>query len=624
MMNITSFRGGLNVTDSPLAIGADQMTDAQNVDLVDADLVRRRHGSSLVSPPSAQSAVSAITLCRVVNGQLWLVGSNGGTPVLTLDGAVVTIPGTALADCWSIAHIGGKTFLTAGHSSGRPLVYDAAWSTSGVRPAGLEEPGPPTAADAGSGSLDGVRYYRVRLVNKSGAGQVRIQSEPSEALTFTPSGSGASVTVTRPAVSVLGATDWTIEASVDNVSFYVLATLPLATTTYSDAVDYTAGYINSGTLSEDIGDYTLLPSAAFVAVAEDRLILAGHRTDEALNSRVWWTPVTASPGVGNNERLEWDTTPFLDLDSTEGGGITGVAAEIAGTAHVFKRKAIYRLVRTGIRTRAFQAYALTKERGALKGSIVNAIDQTGAPLTLFVDAAVGPCVISNQGVREAGYDVLPLLRPYLSAASVRVRAIHYPNTRTVRWWFSADGLDPISVVLHLREMRLTPDGYRRGWTLHTGVAVADVTLDAATGRPLTAHTAADGLLRLNDDPTTVTDAGVAFVARAVSAPTASPNGITALGGVRRGLLTADAADTTVMVGLLGDFGVERRAVTVSLAPPTPEPSGASPDDVVVDIDNLALIDRRVVQLEITDPEGGPAAAWAINGFLGTAQGGQTS
>src|SRR5262249_17497103 len=150
-----------------------------------------------------------------------------------------------------------------------------------LRRCGLPAPGnAPAAANAGSGSLTGTRYYRVRWTVQSGGTTVR-RSEPSAVLTFAPSGTGASITVTRPTDDSESATHWELEASTDNANFYRVATTLIATTTYSDSAAYVPGY-SASPLSDNIGDYAVLLSARFLLVDEDRLVMGGSWTTDAL------------------------------------------------------------------------------------------------------------------------------------------------------------------------------------------------------------------------------------------------------------------------------------------------------------------------------------------------------
>src|SRR6185312_16065401 len=169
------------------------------------------------------------------------------------------------------------------------------------------------------------RFYRVRYVVKSGTTILR-QSEPSDTVTFTPSGTGAGATITKPASIGEGETHWQIEASFDDANFYIIATEPVATTTFNDENPNTIPYSDIGDLDDtDIGSNVPLPAARLVGVDDDRLTLGGSFVNTDLDSRVMWTPVKNDPGLGNSERIPADTDNFRDLDTKEGGGLTGIS-----------------------------------------------------------------------------------------------------------------------------------------------------------------------------------------------------------------------------------------------------------------------------------------------------------
>jgi hypothetical protein len=141
------------------------------------------------------------------------------------------------------------------------------------------------------------------------------RSEPGATLTFAPSGTKTGAVITKPASIGESETHWEIEASTDNANFYRLAQTVVGTTTYTDTVALGTGYATSGTLSADTGDYTRIPSGKFLVSDDDRLVIAGSWENADYASRIWWTPVYGdTTGVGNDERLEMDTDPFLDLD----------------------------------------------------------------------------------------------------------------------------------------------------------------------------------------------------------------------------------------------------------------------------------------------------------------------
>jgi hypothetical protein len=229
----------------------------------------------------------------------------------------------------------------------------------------------------------------------------------------------------------------------------------------------------TGVLSETVGDYSLIPSGRYITADQDRLLIAGSFEDPQLASRVSWTPVFNDPGAGNDERIPIATDNYLDLDGFEGGPLTGLSASINGYTYAFKWSHIYKLVRTGVRTRAYDAFAITKARGALPGSIVSAVDEAGTPVIYFLDPEVGPCVLGagGLGLQTCGADILETWkRVNLNAADIVCRSLYYPEARQVHWWVATDDADRpnLRLVLHTHEMRSGQLGARRGWSIWDG------------------------------------------------------------------------------------------------------------------------------------------------------------
>jgi hypothetical protein len=342
-------------------------------------------------------------------------------------------------------------------------VYDG----SSLRPTGLAEPEAPTVADEGSGSFEAVdRYYRVRYIVWDEVNTVTLRSEPSESELFTPSGSGEAARITKPATINENETHWEVEASLDDANYYKIATVAVGTTTYDDETSSAVGYAEVGELSAAIGDYSLIPSGKFLTADQDRLIIAGSWEDPTEASRVRWTPPFSDPtGVGNDERLVLSSDPYLDLDGFEGGELTGISRAVNGYIYVFKRSHIYRMIRTGQRALAYDAVPITKARGALPGSLVEAINQAGQPSLYFLDQSVGPTRLSANGLQWCGRDIQTLWQRVNINAAVPCHGVYYNNKRQLHYWVALDDAEypNAKIVLHVNEMRDTEEGGRRGW-----------------------------------------------------------------------------------------------------------------------------------------------------------------
>lgn len=480
MFSLSTLRGGLDDTTPYIALAPDACVKAENVEFVDSTLGERRAGCTAIelSSDAADTALQAavwmyrhLPVNDEAEAELWalfqsLTTSNtllarrkvAAWETIVPDDAInVTIPnGHRL----SAQTIHGKLFIAYKSAVDRLHVFDGA----SLRRVGLEQPDAPTAVDGGVGAFTTTRYYRVRYVVMDGDVVLR-RSEPSEVLTFTPSGAGAYVSIVKPATISENETHWELEASFDNANFYRIDRQAVATPFTDEGITVGLGYAAFGPLSEDETAYTPIPSGKFLSADQDRLLIAGSWEEDAEASRVWWTPVYAAPGAGNDERIDLGVDPFLDLDGYEGGEITGMSRNVNGYIYVFKRSHIYKLVRGGDRLRAYDAYPLTKARGALPGSLIEAINQSGEPSLYFLDPSVGPCRVSKAGIQWCGRDIQTLWRRVNVNAAVPCHGVFYNDKRQLHYWLAVDGSDypNLKIVLHVNEMRDTDEGGRRGW-----------------------------------------------------------------------------------------------------------------------------------------------------------------
>lgn len=624
--SITSLRGGLNTQDPPTALDPEQCVVAENVVFDEATVGAKRLGCEAINTSSTFTGQTEITFLHrhlptndEADAQLWVLSSNGITVTLAYKDTTwhVVVPTDPIDPAYRYEvraqTLHNMMFIAYRSTDGTDRLH--VWDGISLRRCGLAEPSPPTALNSGGGTFLGTRYYRIRYTKQS-AGTTLIRSEPSTSLTFAPSGTGSGVTVSRPALLGEGETHWELEASTDDNLFYVISTATTATGSAVDTTDYVTGYGQTFDLSEDIGDYDLLHSARIISADQDRLLIAGSFENTALASRVCWTPVFNAPGAGNDERSPIDEDNFLDLDTSEDGPITDMSRTVNSYISVFKKSHIYRLVRTGLRSRAYEAFALSKDRGAIKGSLVEAVDQSGSPALYFLDEKVGPCRLGVSGLKTCGYDILKVWETVNVNATVVARGIYFPERRQIRWCVATDDSDTpdVMLILQINETRDSPDGVRRGWSTATGTtakALAMTTysdnIDDGVDRnlnlkPVFGVTGTDpNLLLLGDVGNT--DNGTAYVARVVSQPY-MPVGMLSRFGVRAGAILAKADDTDVTITLNRNFGLEEREFVIDLTPI------ASEVDVIKPIDNLALSEVTSLQVDISD--GSTGNGWAVN------------
>lgn len=538
---IQNLRGGLNDYDNPNAIEDDQCTVVENIDFSRSTLGGRRLGADAIDMTGSTLSGGIVALHRHLPSgdqtaaELWAVSTSDFASTFVVNRKTTVwaavSPNDAITDWKKIRFFSfhGKLFIAYDSAQDRMHVWDGtSWRRTGVA-----TPAAPSVANTGAGTYPAIiRYYRVRYTEQVGGVTVR-KSEPSPSQSFTPSGTGTHARVTKPAAVSEGETHWELEASADNVNFYRIATTVVGTTTYDDNAAPST-YATTGTLSEDSGDYTNISSFEFLAADEDRLLVAGHHETEALKARVSWTPVFGDPGVGNDERIPIDTNNFVDLDGRDGGSITDMApGPLNGYIYVFKRQAIYKLIRTNTRTRAYDAICVTKSLGALKGSVHMGQDENGAPCIYFLEPRLGPYRITTRGIQACGYDVRGTWRRVVTSVAEgggNLCGVFYPDKQQMQWWVPLDAATKTShtIVANIREFRFTDTGARRGWAHYTGNYATNVhcaclfadNIDAGAARslvlvPFLGRTSGAEIYRTE---TTNQDNGTNFQARLTSKP----------------------------------------------------------------------------------------------------------
>lgn len=621
---LESLRGGLNDEDPPNALDQDECTIANNVEFYFSTLGERRKGCMAVdmsgSTLNTQDGIVHVTrhfpTPEEIDNELWAVGAVVDTSyvIARRSNSVWTVitPAEDLdTSSPDIFNINTQSFdeklFWAAHLDGdvdRTLVWDG----TNLRVAGLSQPGAVTVVDEGVGTFTGTRYYRVRFIKKTGS-TVDLRSEPSSVTTFGPSGTGAGAEIQIPTLLGEGETHWEIEASSDNAFFYVIATLDIGTTTYNDETDLTTtDYADLGDLSEDIGAYTLLPSAKFLAVDGDRLLLGSSWVDPTLASRVLWTPTRKDPGAGNNERVNAATDYFIDLDTMEGGGLTGITSAISGSWYAFKWSHIYKLVRTGNRQDAYDVIPLSKSRGAIPGSITPGMDEQGRPCIYFLDPKTGPNRLGVDGLQQI-HSVRTTWRTVnTSAEQVIARAVYYGDKQQVWWWVATADADTPNLRLVLQVDNVVPaqDGVKKGWSLANGVSAEAIsacvlteTMEDQNGNtfvrtgPVMGMFSPDFLQRgdLGD-----TDNGNAYIAKIRTRPLFAAGLLNRWGAMTAALLAVANGDARIAVRFIKNFGLGTNEIVTDLAPVADE------DYVIKTFDNLVMSDSIGTQIEFSDIE----------------------
>ena len=632
-LTILSLRGGMNNTDPAIGLPEDQCVLAQNVEFVDSMLGERRRGTSALTLPAFLSGKDRIPFAfrhlptdDETASELWLLGVTG-TSTAALGRKTsswqteVTISDTPTLTGfsqyrWAAVSLHGNLFLAYDSNVDRLHVWDG----TSMRRVGLAEPAAPTAAnDGGVGTFAGERFYRVRYTVQASGVTLR-RSEPSDHVAITPNGNDTGIVVTKPATISEGETHWELEASFTlDGDYYVIATTVVGTTTYTDTTAYTTGYAGRGlTLSEDTGDYALIPSARYLVADEDRLVWAGSWESAAYASRVGWTPVYRASGVGNDERFETDTDPFKDLDTYEGGPITGLSAPTLGVIWAFKSKAIFKLSRTNNRASAYKASKFSSKVGAIHGSVVPGVDPTGSPCVYFIDPEQGPCRIGQTGITRCGEDIRKTWETLnVDATKVVCTSLFFPTTKQVWWAIAVDsGTAPTTMlVLHTQHSRDYADGVRKGWALWTGTIAKALSMclfadniedNAARSLTLVPVIGLEGLGLAHRCYTGTTDNTVAYAATITTKPYWMRSLLQRF-QVRAAALCAKAVTSAaITVTCIRDFGAETTATVTGV-----DLADATATDVIELLDNLKGSELRVAQFQFTDVAS-PLARWELN------------
>lgn len=635
---IDTLRGGQNDTTPQHLLPEDQCVTANNVEFWYSSLGERRAGTNTFDITNSTFSTTAVIVhlrrwfpqndprqCS-----LWGIGANPGTNLVIASTGVNTpvwnAPvspadafNTSEPDIYNIqSQVLGDLVFFAYHSAvSRLHVWDPN-NGQQLRRVGIA-PGTnaPTAADEGSGTYSGTRYFRVRFERESsplGGSITTVRSEPTPAVTFTPSGSGKGATVTRPALPGEGETHWTLEASLDNVTFYRLTTQLAATTTVNDEVPLTTGYSTNGPVSESIGAYLLIPSAKFLAVDGGRLLYGGHWTDVTQQSTVGFTPPQNDPGVGNSERAPIVTTGgqpvnyTLILDNYEGGPLTGISNAINGVWYAFKWNRIYQLTRTGDPTNPYSVFTLSNTRGAIPGSIFQGMDENGSAAIYFLDPQMGPSRLGPFGLQVLTGLRTTWARVNLSATNKICHGIYYPAKQQAHWWVAVDGANSpnFKLIIQVSEVQTINNwgGAARGWSTADGLISQAYCAELYTetvqvnGKQVLSERPFIGLPGPNfiqrcDVGTT--DNGVPYNAVILTRPYLIRGLLNRWGEMTCALLGVTGNGSNVTVRLIRDFGVETsQAVVAVLTPQSTE------SEVIAVLDNLAMSSARTISFQFSD------------------------
>jgi hypothetical protein len=629
-ITIADLSGGLNASASPRDVGLTDVTLAENVEWIFGNrMPRKRQGAtadSLSSWSPTSCDITSLVTHTPANGltakELWAFTNKTATTIGRKAGGTTWAGVTPSPDDGPNGSIGStqevygasynnKLFLAFPNSADRMHVWDG----TTLRRTSLATTAAATVADTGAGAYTAtLRYYKVSFIELSGSTIIR-RGELSGAVAFTPSGAGTAARVTKPAGLSEGETHWELWGSTDNVTYYKLATTVVGTTTYDDSA--APSTYSAGTLAPDTGDYTAMSAGRYVAVADNRVFLAGTWNGTAsfiaqLQSRVVFTPVFGTTGEGDDERIP--TSNYVDVDRTAHGRITGLLT-LFGSVFVVKQSALYKLVRTGEASTPYVPIQISDRLGAMR--------QAG--MCAGEDIQGNPCVywVSPHGVHRWGPGGIETLtdkiRGYWDTLYVKggEHLQYYAETRQLwAWVCRSDESTPNTILVCYLP--------RQQWWTYTGSSGASATtgVGRATCSAMFAETPGStmsyrqkpwaGLLVAGPTPTLVKcdtgsqDNSVSFQAQ-VRTGAFEIAGPMKNSGVTEAQIHAKVlSGQSLRLTLTGDLGAEARTVDVSLT------AGGTETRIVRKIEDAMLTSAQMVQATIGDASAVNSGSWELD------------
>lgn len=601
---IADLSGGRNAIDPPTSprFQDNECLDAVNVDFYRSTLGNKRNGISASSTTFSAGGPFTGKLSRMFRhvpssddtlAELWAV-DDAATPVVGRKAGGTTFSAPTLKDAitgnaWdvSFASLNGQLFMAYKSAQSRLHVWDG----STVRRSGLPAPAAPVVANNGiAGTYSAtVAYWRCRWTEVVGGATVR-RSEPSASTAFTPSGANSGVTINRPALANEGETNWEVEVSLDNVTFYVVFGSPPFTGSAGPAVGTASTgttfapivFVNTvGAVSALTGTYTLQKSYRFIAADQGRLLGFGSWTSTDKQNDVEVSALIGSLNIGDAERVDTTLNYRFGLDENDSGQPTGLRGPVFGNFYAFKSKQFWELAPTGLTSNPYRRTAISKSIGCVQGpaSCIGE-DATGnAALYFFSHRGVyryghGGLEYIGKGIED--YVLGPTATLNLAATKVIAAMAYHADKRQVwTWWATGSSNDPCQMGIY--------DVRTGGWSrVPTGDKLANArcvvmfsnTIGASMSsdlKPYIGYASANNTIYKCDDSSVTADDSTAFQAYVDLRPV-EPGGPGFNGHVGDPLLLAKAASgVTITATVIPDWdSANAKTGTADLTPKATE------------------------------------------------------
>ena len=611
----------------PLGVPDNYCEEMVNVDLWQSGLGRKRPGMTALSMTGGPAYPSIVGLHRHVPGsddavaELWavsygLIHASNNIHRRSAAGVWTDIGDTSGPEGTAMATHNGKLFFVGDQT------YVTLWDGTAFRPVGVPQAGNPTVANTGAGAYAAtLRYYKVAFTVQA-TGVTTRRGELSARVSFTPSGTGTAARVTMPSApsytgpgghgTVALSTHWELYASADDLNYFLISTLPIGSTTYDDAATPSAYSGNQPPLVGNNGQP--VPCKAISVDASLNRLLFGGGFSSGTASRIWFTPVLGSLNVGDDERITMNG--YLDVGSNDEDAVTAISPSLDGTIYVFKRRHVYRIVKTG---NVDAPYVVSSCVSHVVGTFSQRSACAGEKTLTYNALETIPCVYfsSERGLHRVGSEGLEYLgaqledvwtMPAISMIGLGMPVLYFPKRRQV-WVWHGVWLDQLAIYM-------VADG---GWTLVTGrlgtgsiggclfpsspsssAELVPYIIGSTTGLR-----ALDVVWRF--DPAALDDAGVAFQGL-ITLPARAPFGLNRHVETNEPTILGEAVATSqVTVTAITDLGVDSFASTVSLAPDV-----AGQKHVARKAEGADVGKAIVVQITVGDATPINGAAWSVD------------
>lgn len=633
---IADLRGGRNGVDNPIdpAFPNIQCCEALNIDFDEhAPCGRKRGGTRSLSLSGGTAPSGSIhSLIRHVPAgdetaaEFWLVDSTG-TPLFKRLAGGTNWANVTPAD--NLVTPGADGVVGVSFNGKLHLFYDSAvdrshlWDGTTFRRTSFVDPTTgPTVANTGAGAYPAVlRYYRIRWIEVAGGLLIR-RSEPSDSVSFTPSGVGLAARVTRPTAPGEGETHWEMEWSSNDLTWYQYTSFErnshvVIATTFVDDNDDVATNSARG-LADPLGYHTPFPSFKFGIVDGSRLVLGGSH-EGGKGSRVYHTPVLGSQNKGNDERLaDIDTRkPYTDLNEKDGGQLTGLGGPLdKGFIFAFKYRQVWMGSPTGDVDTPYLWRNLTRAVGAVNHkSIVMGEDDRGRACIYFWSHK-GPYRIGSDGLQYMGRDIEDIIFGFgtftsgvnLAATGTVSHGVYHVDKSRVEFYIStgSDNSPKVRLCCYVKQAaRLDKYGVRGGWVYHTldvaarcsclfsNTVAASMSADL---KPYIGRT--DTIVGKTDDDTDTDDIDVDFQAYIRTKSLVPASGLGRQYGIKEpSVIMEPLNNVTLQFALRYDFGKGTATRALSLTPSSEE---SAADHIIRKVDGSAQSDFGIVQIQIGD------------------------